>query len=379
MTAPIDVSHARSAPRRLRNLGLAAIALCGGLAAGPALAQCYPATAAEPLEPELIIQGTGGTYWDAFKRVITDPFEKECGVKVTLQVSPARSLADLRAHIRRGGADWDIGSVNTPWDFEIGMREKLFEPLPAGFWDPIKDTLIPGSHNEAGVWQNPYASVLIYNTKAFQKAPSGWADFWDTKTFPGPRSLQDSPINILIALVADGVTPDKLYPIDDQKLKRAFTKLDELRPSIRTFWTAGDQPVQGVHRGDFAMATAYNGRAFAGLKNKYDMGVQWHNNVLSTVWAYRPRGTKHPRAAAALLAYLNRKDRQAAHIEATGYSSAIKSPESLTDPQTAAALATSSEHLATRIDLDPAWWSANITRVQAAWKEWVTTGKVNLN
>ena len=36
-----------------------------------------------------------------------------------------------------------------------------------------------------------WAEVMAYRTDAFKGAvPNGWADFWDTKKFPGDRSLR---------------------------------------------------------------------------------------------------------------------------------------------------------------------------------------------
>ena len=42
-----------------------------------------------------------------------------------------------------------------------------------------------------------YSTVLGYRTDAFPggKGPVSWADFWDVKKFPGPRTLRDSPID----------------------------------------------------------------------------------------------------------------------------------------------------------------------------------------
>ena len=35
-----------------------------------------------------------------------------------------------------------------------------------------------------------WAQVMAYRTDAFNGAvPNGWADFWDTKKFPGDRAL----------------------------------------------------------------------------------------------------------------------------------------------------------------------------------------------
>src|SRR6266700_2425004 len=61
-----------------------------------------------------------------------------------------------------------------------------------------------------------YSSVLAYSQKTFPKdAPNSWVDFWDVKKFPGRRALRNHPIATLeAALMADGVAPDKLYPLD---------------------------------------------------------------------------------------------------------------------------------------------------------------------
>ena len=58
------------------------------------------------------------------------------------------------------------------------------------------------------------------------------ADFWNVKDFPGKRSLPNFPAYMLpAALMADGVTADKLYPID---LDRAFKRLDKIKKDIRS-------------------------------------------------------------------------------------------------------------------------------------------------
>ncbi|WP_108663102.1 ABC transporter substrate-binding protein [Acuticoccus kandeliae] len=362
-------------PLIMRPASVAAALLA--LTAG-ASAACYPATDDAPLESELVIQGTGGTYWDKFEAIVAGPFEAECGVDVTFTVTPNRNLNELRALIRRGGSPWDLVTINTPWDLQIGTTEGLFEALPEGFWDPVADSLAPGAFNEYGYWNNAYANVIIYSTSEFSEAPSGWADFWDTEKFPGPRALQDSPTNIIAALIADGLSPDEIYPIDDEKLARAFAKLDELRPEIRAFWTAGDAPVQGVAKGDFVMSSAYNGRAFNGIAAGYDIAIQWNENILSTVWGVIPAKAQHPKAAQALMVFLNRPEIQKQMAIETGYTSAIAAPETLVEPDVAANLATSTEHVAKAIQLDGAWWTDNIARVQSLWREWVTTGSVSL-
>lgn len=84
--------------------------------------------------------------------------------------------------------------------------------------------------------------LIAYNKEALDKAPSGWDDFWDVEAFPGPRGLPDTgdrdwwvPV---VALLADGVAPDDLFPLD---LDRAYAKLDEIKPHIDVWWKSGNQ------------------------------------------------------------------------------------------------------------------------------------------
>ncbi len=49
--------------------------------------------------------------------------------------------------------------------------------------------------------------------------------------------------------MADGVAPEKLYPLD---LDRVFRSLDKIKPSIVKFWDTGAEPVQMLIDGNVA-------------------------------------------------------------------------------------------------------------------------------
>ena len=65
---------------------------------------------------------------------------------------------------------------------------------------------------------------------------------------------------LLIALLADGVPMDKLYPLD---VDRAFRKLEQIKPDIATWWTSGGQSAQLISDGEVDMIQAWNGRITA--------------------------------------------------------------------------------------------------------------------
>src|SRR5690606_9085459 len=87
-----------------------------------------------------------------------------------------------------------------------------------------------------------YSLLIAYDGKKFaDKAPATWADVWDVDNFPGGRSLPTGTwgpdgATFEAALMADGVDPKDLYPID---WDRAFKSLGRIKPNIVKWWQSG--------------------------------------------------------------------------------------------------------------------------------------------
>ena len=127
-----------------------------------------------------------------------------------------------------------------------------------------------------------YSSVLAYSQKKFSAgaAPQSWADFWDVKKFPGRRALRNHPLATLeAALMADGVAPDKLYPLD---VDRAFKKLEEIKPHITVWWTSGAQSAQLLNDGEVDMVMAWNGRVSALTKEGAKVAYTYNQGILQS-------------------------------------------------------------------------------------------------
>ncbi|MBL3684702.1 extracellular solute-binding protein (plasmid) [Sinorhizobium meliloti] len=86
---------------------------------------------------------------------------------------------------------------------------------------------------------------MAYDKDKLKTAPTGWADFFDTKKFPGKRALRMTPIVSLPgALIADGVKPADVYEVlATTKCRSSFKKLDTIKEDL-IFWKAGAQPPQ---------------------------------------------------------------------------------------------------------------------------------------
>ena len=186
----------------------------------------------------------------------------------------------IKTQAASGKPTWDV--VDTPTGYclrggEQGLIEKLdFSKLPNA-------AAMPAAYrSDYSVAYEFYSSVLAYSTKTFAAgaAPSSWADFWDVKKFPGRRALRNHPIATLeAALMADGVAPDKLYPLD---VERAFRKLEEIKPHITVWWTSGAQSAQLLNDGEVDMEMAWNGRVSAVANEGAKVAFTYNQGILQS-------------------------------------------------------------------------------------------------
>jgi len=92
------------------------------------------------------------------------------------------------------------------------------------------------------------------------------------KHFPDKGALE-------AALMADGVAPDKLYPLD---VDRAFRKLEEIKPNITVWWTSGAQSAQLLNDGEVDMVMAWNGRVSALMGEGAKVGFTFNQGILQS-------------------------------------------------------------------------------------------------
>lgn len=346
--------------RPLQALAALAIALGSACGVGPAWSQSN----------EVVTQDPGGTYGENLRRLVYDPFTKDTGIKV-LTVQEARGGPRVKAQVEAKRTEWDLSFI---FDQEVRLLDPYLAEIDYKKLSPEAQKTVASLPKEAvrpkGVALQVIGVALVYNKEAFpsKKYPKTWADFWNVKDFPGPRTMQNSPANLVMALLADGVPPEKIYPLD---LDRAFKKMDELRPHIRSYWTSGDQPVQGVANGEFVAGTAWNGRVNAAMKAGKPVAPSWNGALLRVSWNFILKGAPHPRAAEALLYYMQRAEGQAELAKLSGYTGGNKNVVKSVDAELAEALATSPEHVKVASIVDAQWWADNNSAVQARWNAWV--------
>jgi len=236
---------------------------------------------------EIRLMEMGGISGEAVQAAYIDPFERKTGIKIVRE-NPA-SLGKIKAMVESGNPTVDMMLLTDGWLAQAKV-EGLLEPLDWEAIDPAP--ILPGARDDYAIGWSYASAVMAWDSEA--KAPETWADFWNLADFPGKRSLPDDPSIVLpIALLADGVPKDALYPLD---LDRAFNKLKEIRPAISVWWTSAGQSAQLLIDKEVTYGMTYNGRVYG----KPNVNYTFNEGYLVLSWWGVPKGTPPERQAAAM-------------------------------------------------------------------------------
>ncbi len=325
--------------------------------AGPLIARAQP--------KQLVVCSWGGSYQEAQRKAMFEPFEKETGIKI-VEASPT-DYGKLKAMVQSGNVEWDLVDVGDRM-VPAGGKEGILEPLDYQTID-TRD-VFPQVVEKFGIGTIYYSTVLAYSTKKYPSGnhPKTWAEFWDVGRFPGPRTIRNNPIDCLeFALLADGVAMDKVYPLD---VERAFRSLDRIKKSITVWWTTGAQPAQLLADGEVELATAWNGRVATIINQGARAGIEWNQGQLHwDSWAI-PKGSRNRDGAMKFIAWSSQPKPQAAIAKAIPYGPVNKKAFEFIDAATAKALPTAPENVKRQFTVDTGFWGANLTPLTERWSAW---------
>ncbi|MCU4179646.1 ABC transporter substrate-binding protein [Bosea sp. BH3] len=338
-----------------------------GIGAGTAAASLAAGFPAFAQETTIVVNGSGGALATMITKIFEEPFTKETGIKVK-PTAPV-SLPKLKAMVESGNVEWDLTELNGD-DVVTATKAGWLMPIDYAIIDP--DNKLPAiAKQPTAMVRASYSTVMAFRTDKFGqgKAPQSWADFWDVKAFPGPRSLENSPKgNLEFALLADGVAPDKLYPID---VDRAFRKLDQLKKHIPVWWTNGAQHVQLLIDGEVNLTSCWNGR-ITPLKNEgKPVDITFKGGALMLSYLGIPKGARHPREAMRFMKFRMDPVASAAFVKQVPYPGFVPGMTELLEPAFAATLPTSPENAAVQFEFNSAWWAENIDAITTRWNEWL--------
>ncbi len=374
-------SAALSRRRFLTTAGVAGASLAAGSRLWPAFLRGVDAAPNLKGSGSIVVYYGGGAWGAAQRAAYFAPFQAATGIKV-IEGPPQAKVGQVKASITAGAPIYDAVDLNGA-DLGSFIDEGLLQPIDYKFWDPVDQAAFaPVKTNKYHVPALYFSMVLAYDDRKFNAstAPKRWADLLDAAKFPGKRSLATgdwgpASATYEIALLADGVPMDKLYPLD---LDRAFKVLTNMKPSIAKFWESGAEPVQLLDQGEVTMASAWNGRV-SDLKAKGGhVANSWEQGILQwDSWAV-PKGAKNAKNAMKFIAFASQARNQAVFAEHIAYGPPNGAAYKLLKAGRAAVLPTAPAIRDKQVAQDYAWWWKKTPSGQSyedyiigRWEKWV--------
>lgn len=323
----------------------------------------------------------GGDTGKAVIEAFVKPFEAETGIKVT-PITDQTSLAQIELMVKTNNVTIDVLATGQAQAFtaaEKGFLEKIDYSI---FKKAELAGIVDFAKQPFGIASVIYAYVMVYNTEKFpanQSRPTSWAEFWDVKKFPGVRSLVSGQLGSEgpweEALLADGVAPDALYPLD---IDRVFTSLDKIKPHIRKWWSTGSEIQQMMRDKQADVVNCYDGRA--GLLIEQGAPLEINRNQAKLNWDYWviPKGSPNAQNAQKFIEFATRADRQAAFAQLIPYGPSNLNAYKLLPEERGRKLASHPDYITRSTPINMKWYGqigsdglSNAERLRQRWNEWI--------
>jgi putative spermidine/putrescine transport system substrate-binding protein len=350
MMKPTSNSSSSLAPSRRTVLKGAGFALASTLAA-PFVARAQDNT--------LYINTWGGPWEEAARAHLFDPFTAATGVQIRT-VSPV-SFAKLAQQVQTGIYEFDVttlGGAELVRANQAGIIEELEAPYEGGLY-------------ENGVASHAFATVIAWRTDKYTEGPQNWAEFWDVERFPGGRSLQRYPARVLpLALLADGVAVEDLYPLD---LDRAFASLDRIKDHVRVWWTAGAQSTQILRDGEVDMIGIWHGRYFEAEEAGAPVAMTWNEGQVDRAYWVVAKNSPNLERAQEFIDFATSAEPLAGFVKQAAYGPLNPAANAFISAEEAVRMPTSPDNQALVFEQDIANLGADPEAISQRFEEWVSS------
>jgi putative spermidine/putrescine transport system substrate-binding protein len=335
----------------LKTAALAAASAGTGVAGGAS-------SRAQQQVREIRMVEAGGLSGDSIEVGYIRPFTARTGVRVVRE-NP-NPLGKLRAMVESRSitaALFELGSLSTA----IAQAAGLIEPLDWAAINP--DPMFEEAKLPHAFGYQYYSTLMAWRAGA--KPLRSWADFWNLREFPGRRTLPDNfTLALPMALLADGVPPERLYPLD---LNRAFRSLERIKGGVSVWWGAGAQPPQLLKDNEVQYAASYSGRVAGqpGIEFTYAQGL------LDLSYFVVPKGANPAEKAAAmgLLHEMSVAENQAKAAEVISYTGASPRLDTLLPQAKLREFPTTRENKEVQVLGNPGWWAQNRDAAERRWQQ----------
>lgn len=321
----------------------------------------------------VVVADPGGAWTPAWGKAYHETFKSDTGIESIQVARQYGPVASVKAQVQAGKYEWDITILDLQ-AHEALTAQGLLEPIAYDKYDFHADEMMKEALLPDWVGTDVATTVLGYRTDKYKgdKVPRSWADFWDVKRFPGRRAMWKMPMDTLeIALLADGVPLDKLYPLD---VERAFKSLGRIKPHISVWWTSGAQGAQLIQSGEVDMIALWNGRIQPAIESGAPVAISWRQGILTMDGLGILKGAPNRENAQIFVSYATRPDRMAVWVMGLPYGPTNTKALQHVPPERAKILPTYPDNMAETRLTDYKFWAQNLPKLQERFQAWLLQG-----
>lgn len=344
-----------------------------GLMAGLAALGAAPmlgGEAAAQAQRQLVMVNWGGIANEGFGRFYGEPFmAANQGVRV-VQDSTGPSAGRIRSMVESGRVTWDLCDSSSSSQQLLG-RQNLVSRIDYSVVDR-SNVIDPAFALEWGAAPYSFSSVLCYDSSKFPGGgPQNWADFFDTRRFPGTRLLRRDALATLDAVqMALGKDPRNLYPLD---VRACLARVREIRRNA-VFWNSGSESEQFLRTGEAVMGHIWHTRANV-LQRETNGRIKfiWNQALLQAGIFVIPRGNQGGALAQQLLgSMLARPEPQVGLLQFLGNGPTNPRAAAQVPAEFRAVNPTDPENARQQVVLNGPWWGDNYQQVNQDFLDVVT-------
>lgn len=331
----------------------------GLLAAASAILSHQVAHAADA--ERVVIASYGGSFQDAQTKAFFDPYAKSAGVKVI--GTTGTGYAKIKAMVMSGNSSWDVVSADAA-AYENEVKDNLLQPLD---YSIIKADGIPAQfRTKYGIGYMKFSENMAWNKNKF---PHGLtpAQFFDPSVKARRVLLALPYYNLEFALLADGVKPAELYPLD---VGRALKVIDRVKDQIVGFKSPSD--VQAlIQQDEVDIAFAPAGRVENAIKAGANWTYGWGASVTAVEYWAVVKGAPDAEQAMKFINFAVQPKQQAELPRHIFYGPTNLNALKLIDPAVAKNLPGNPDNEKLGAILNSKWWNENLDSVMPRWNTYV--------
>ena len=319
-------------------------------------------------EKRIVVRDPGGPYSAGFQEAFHTDFKKATGIESVGVAGQHEPTSLIKGMVDTKSYTWDMALLSRAAHDQLlsegNYLEKLNVDTPSIRATPahFKTDFFAGN--------NVFTAMYAFRTDHFKgNEPKTWADIWNVKDFPGRRCLRKHPFDTIeMALLADGVPGDKLYPLD---IPRALKKLDQIKKEVAVWWTGGAQTSQLLKTGEVDICTTWNARAQTVIDENAPVKIVWNQNLWSSEGWCIIRGTPKADMCREFIKFAVDGERQAKWTKHVSYGPTHPDAFKYIPEATAKKLPTYPENFKTAIQADAVYWGKNKDKVTEQFESWL--------